>query len=240
MQDKIKQDLMSLHLSGMADCWENVLETRKHQDVTLNEGLTLLIQAEIDRRAANKTARLIRQARFRYDATVENVLFDSSRGKDKDRILQLATCEYIRRGEAVTITGPTGVGKSFLASALGYQACLAGYKVAYFNMSKLLERIQLARIESKEVRFFDKMMDIDLLIIEDFGMKVLEKQQLLDFYELIEDRHGRKSLIVTSQLPVGNWYDVLAKNATIADSILDKTVKMSHRFTLSGDSLRKK
>ncbi len=231
---------MSLHLSGMADCWENVLETRKHQDVTLNEGLTLLIQAEIDRRAANKTARLIRQARFRYDATVENVLFDSSRGKDKDRILQLAACEYIRRGEAVTITGPTGVGKSFLASALGYQACLAGYKVAYFNMSKLLERIQLARIESKEVRFFDKMMDIDLLIIEDFGMKVLEKQQLLDFYELIEDRHGRKSLIVTSQLPVGNWYDVLAKNATIADSILDKTVKMSHRFTLSGDSLRKK
>ncbi len=240
MQDKIKQDLMSLHLSGMANCWENVLETRKHQDVTLNEGLTLLIQAEIDRRAANKTARLIRQARFRYDATVENVLFDSSRGKDKDRILQLAACEYIRRGEAVTITGPTGVGKSFLASALGYQACLAGYKVAYFNMSKLLERIQLARIESKEVRFFDKMMDIDLLIIEDFGMKVLEKQQLLDFYELIEDRHGRKSLIVTSQLPVGNWYDVLAKNATIADSILDKTVKMSHRFTLSGDSLRKK
>lgn len=240
MQDKIKQDLMSLHLSGMADCWENVLETRKHQDVTLNEGLTLLIQAEIDRRAANKTARLIRQARFRYDATIENVLFDSSRGKDKDRILQLAACEYIRRGDAVTITGPTGVGKSFLASALGYQACLAGYKVAYFNMSKLLERIQLARIESKEVRFFDKMMDIDLLIIEDFGMKVLEKQQLLDFYELIEDRHGRKSLIVTSQLPVGNWYDVLAKNATIADSILDKTVKMSHRFTLSGDSLRKK
>ncbi len=231
---------MSLHLSGMADCWENVLETRKHQDVTLNEGLTLLIQAEIDRRAANKTARLIRQARFRYDATIENVLFDSSRGKDKDRILQLAACEYIRRGDAVTITGPTGVGKSFLASALGYQACLAGYKVAYFNMSKLLERIQLARIESKEVRFFDKMMDIDLLIIEDFGMKVLEKQQLLDFYELIEDRHGRKSLIVTSQLPVGNWYDVLAKNATIADSILDKTVKMSHRFTLSGDSLRKK
>lgn len=107
-------------------------------------------------------------------------------------------------------------------------------------MSKLLEKIQLARIESKEMRFFDKMMDIDLLIIEDFGMKVLEKQQLLDFYELIEDRHGRKSLIVTSQLPVGNWYDVLAKNATIADSILDKTVKMSHRFALSGDSLRKK
>lgn len=96
---------MSLHLSGMADCWENVLETRKHQDVTLNEGLQLLIQAEIDRRAANKTARLIRQARFRYDATVENVIFDSSRGKDKDRILQLATCEYIRHGDTITKQG---------------------------------------------------------------------------------------------------------------------------------------
>ena len=240
MQDKIKQDLMSLHLSGMADCWENVLETRRHQDVTLNEGLQLLIQAEIDRRAANKTSRLIKHARFRYDATIEDIIFDTARGKDKDRILQLATCEYIRHGDSVTITGPTGVGKSFLASALGYQACLAGYKVAYFNMSKLLERIQLARIESKEMRFFDKMMDIDLLIIEDFGMKILEKQQLLDFYEIIEDRHGRKAMIITSQLPIGNWYDVLSKNATIADSILDKTVRMSYQFNLSGDSLRKK
>lgn len=240
MQDKIKQDLMSLHLSGMADCWENVLETRRHKDVTLNEGLQLLIQAEIDRRAANKTSRLIKHARFRYDATIEDIIFDTARGKDKDRILQLATCEYIRHGDSVTITGPTGVGKSFLASALGYQACLAGYKVAYFNMSKLLERIQLARIESKEMRFFDKMMDIDLLIIEDYGMKILEKQQLLDFYEIIEDRHGRKSMIITSQLPIGNWYDVLSKNATITDSILDKTVRMSYQFNLSGDSLRKK
>lgn len=231
---------MSLHLSGMADCWENVLETRRHKDVTLNEGLQLLIQAEIDRRAANKTSRLIKHARFRYDATIEDIIFDTARGKDKDRILQLATCEYIRHGDSVTITGPTGVGKSFLASALGYQACLAGYKVAYFNMSKLLERIQLARIESKEMRFFDKMMDIDLLIIEDYGMKILEKQQLLDFYEIIEDRHGRKSMIITSQLPIGNWYDVLSKNATITDSILDKTVRMSYQFNLSGDSLRKK
>lgn len=176
---------MSLHLSGMADCWENVLETRRHQDVTLNEGLRLLIQAEIDRRAASKTSRLKKHARFRYDATIEDIIFDASRGKGKDRILQLAACEYIRHGDSVTITGPTGVGKSFLASALGYQACLAGYKVAYFNMSKLLERIQLARIESKEMRFFDKMMNIDLLIIEDYGMKILEKQQLLDLYEII-------------------------------------------------------
>ena len=117
--------------------------------------------------------------------------------------MQLATCEYIGQGASVLITGPAGVGKSFLATALGYQACLCGYKVRYFNMHKLLDDMQTAHIETKAAKFFDKMADVDLLIIEDFGMKILDGQQLLDFMELIEDRHGRKSTIITSQLSVG-------------------------------------
>ena len=153
--------------------------------------------------------------------------------------MQLATCEYIRQGASVLITGPAGVGKSFLASALGYQACLNAFKVRYINMMKLLEESKLARIESKAARYFDRAAEIDLLVIEDFGMKVLDGQQLLDFMELIEDRHGRKSTIITSQLPVENWYDVLAKNTTVADAILDRLAKSSHRIELRGESLRK-
>ena len=106
-------------------------------------------------------------------------------------------------------------------------------------MNKLLERMQLTRMESKIAKFFDKMADADLLIIDDFGMKVLNGQQLLDFMELIEDRHARKSTVISSQLPVGSWYDVLAKNATIADAVLDRVVKTSHRFEFKGESLRK-
>ena len=225
MENQIFQDLRGLHLSGMAECWRNLQETRRHHEIHLQDGLTMLIQAEHEQRVANKTARLIKKARFRYNASIEDIIFDASRGKDQGRIMQLATCEYISQGASVLITGAAGVGKSFLATALGYQACLCGYKVRYFNMHKLLEDMQTVRIETKATKFFDKMADVDLLIIEDFGMKILDGQQLLDFMELIEDRHGRKSTIITSQLPVGDWYDVLAKNTTVADALLDRLAK---------------
>ena len=157
----------------------------------------------------------------------------------EERFLSLAACEYIKQGASVLVTGPAGVGKSFIASALGHQACFAGYKVRYANMQKLLEDMHMARIESKAARFFDKMAALDLLIIDDFGMRVLDGRQLLDFMELIEDRHGRKSTIIASQLPVKNWYDILAKNPTIADAILDRVVKSAYRIDLNGVSMRK-
>lgn len=239
MENQIFQDLRSLHLSGMAECWRNLQETRRHHEIQLQDGLTMLIQAEHDQRVANKTARLIKRAKFRYNAAIGDIIFDASKGKEQGRIMQLATCEYISQGASVLITGPAGVGKSFLATALGYQACLCGFKVRYFNMHKLIEDMQTARIETKAAKFFDRIADIDLLIIEDFGMKVLDGQQLLDFMELIEDRHGRKSTVITSQLPVGDWYDVLARNTTVADALLDRLAKTSHRFELKGESMRK-
>lgn len=239
MENQIFQDLRGLHLSGMAECWRNLQETRRHHEIQLQDGLTMLIQAEHDQRVANKTARLIKRARFRYNAAIGDIIFDASKGKEQGRIMQLATCEYISQGASVLITGPAGVGKSFMATALGYQACLCGFKVRYYNMHKLLEDMQTARIETKAAKFFDRMADVDLLIIEDFGMKVLDGQQLLDFMELIEDRHGRKSTVITSQLPVGDWYDVLARNTTVADALLDRLAKTSHRFELKGESMRK-
>lgn len=239
MNDQIYQDLKSLHLSGMAQSWMLLNETRKLSDLSLQDGMLMLIQAEHNQRSNNRTARLLSKAKFRYSASIEEMTFDMSHGRDKNKLLNLATCEYIKQGASVLVTGPAGVGKSFIASALGYQACLAGYKVRYINMHKLLEDMQIARIESKAAKFFDKMAALDLLIIDDFGMKILDGQQLLDFMELIEDRHGRKSTIIASQLPVQSWYDILAKNPTIADALIDRVVKSSHRIELTGESMRK-
>ncbi len=143
MNDQIYQDLKDLHLSGMAQSWMLLQETRKQQEINLQDGLTMLLQAEQDQRSANKTARLIAQAKFRYDASIEEITFDAAAGREQGHIMQLAICEYIKQGASVLVTGPAGVGKSFIVTALGHQACLAGYKARYLNMQKLLELMQI-------------------------------------------------------------------------------------------------
>lgn len=238
--NEITNQLKSLRLPSMAQCWESLVETHRQADISVEDGLQVLLQAERDGRLANRNTRLIKDAHFRYQASIHESLFDSSRGIDKAKILALSSCEYIRRGVPVTITGAAGTGKSWLASALGYQACLSGFKTSYFGLQKLFEKIDMCRIDSTLPKFFDKMANTDLLILDDFGMKVLDAQQMIDFMEIIEDRHGRKSTIIISQLPVSEWYDILSANTTAADAILDRIVHTAQRFALQGNSLRKK
>ncbi|MFA5458794.1 MAG: IS21-like element helper ATPase IstB [Synergistaceae bacterium] len=238
--NEIANELKSLRMPGMAQCWLSLQETRKADSMSFSDGLQLLLQSEQDQRKENRNARLIKDARFRYQVYIEDLILDAARGVERDRIMRLATCEYIRKGVPVTITGASGTGKSWLGTALGYQACLSGYKVAYFNMQKLFEHITMARIESSLPKFFERMAQTDLLILDDFGMKVLDGQQLLDFMEIIEDRHARKSTIMISQLPIADWYDVMKKNTTAADAILDRIIHTAQRFELLGDTLRKK
>lgn len=238
--NEITIQLKSLRLPSMAQCWESLVETHRQSDLSLEDGLQFLLQAERDGRLASRNARLIKEAHFRYQASIQESLFDSSRGIDKAKVLSMSTCEYIRRGIPVTITGAAGTGKSWLASALGYQACLSGYKTAYFGIQKLFEKIDMCRIDSTLPKFFDKMANTDLLIMDDFGMKVLDSQQMLDFMEIIEDRHERKSTIIVSQLPLAEWYNILSSNTTAADAILDRIVHTALRFELTGSSLRKK
>ena len=232
-------ELKSLRMPGMAQCWLSLQETRKADSLSFSDGLQLLLQAEKDQRKENRNQRLIKEARFRYKASMEEIIFDASRGVEQNKVMQLSSCEFIRRGVPVLITGAAGTGKSWLATMFGYQACLSGFHVRYFNMHKLFEQIMMARIESSLPKFFDKMAQTDLLILDDFAMKILDGQQLLDFLELIEDRHGRKSTIIISQLPVADWYDVMKSNTTAADAILDRIVHSAIRFDLKGESLRK-
>lgn len=236
---QIESQLSHLRLHGMSRSWQALTETRRQHELTLSEGLELLLQAEEQERTNNRFERLRKKARFRYQASVEELNMDASRGMDKGLITALATGEYLAKGESVLITGATGCGKSFLASALGHQACAQGYKVAWYNLQKLLLRTKISRIEGTIFKLFESLAKTDLLILDDFGLTRLEQQQQLDMMEIIEDRHGKLSTIIASQLPVASWYDVIGEE-TIADAILDRIVHTSYRIELKGESLRKK
>ena len=237
--DEIKSTLQSLRLPGMAAYWENLLETRQVDKLTLADGMQLLIQAEKDSRTCNRINRLLKAASFPHPALVEEIDMDPARGVEASLISQLSTCDFIRDGRSIIITGATGTGKSYLAIALGDRACRLGMTVAYFNMQRLLERLDLERLQGHAIRFLDRLAKTDLLILDDFGMKKLQGQQQNDFEQLVDDRYRKKGLIITSQLPVKDWYDVIG-NELIAEACLDRLVHKSVRIQLNGESLRKK
>lgn len=238
--EKILSDLKAMRLPGMARTWQNLMEAHKTDSISLTDGIRLLIQGEKDMRMSNRTHRLIKNAHFRYTVTLDEIRADSARGIEQSLLNEVATCDYINHGYPIIITGPTGTGKSWLASALGHHACLCGYRVRYYNVMKLFEDLTMARIESRLPKLFERLSQFDLLILDDFGIKKLSAEQVLDLMEIIEDRHGSKSTIFASQLPVANWFETLDSNASAADAILDRVINTATRFTLKGDSLRRK
>jgi DNA replication protein DnaC len=235
----IENQFKQLRLQGMYITWKALMETRQHHELSFAEGLEVLLVAEAQDRTNRRFERLTKTARFRYQATIEELNFDTSRGINTSQVTELATGGYLAKGESVLITGSTGCGKSFLASALGHQACSQGSKVLYFNTQKLLMQTKMSRLDGSFLKFFEKLAKANLLILDDFGLSHLDKQQQMDLMEIIEDRHGQSSTIIASQLPIGSWYEIIGE-ATIADAILDRLVHTSHRIELKGESLRKK
>jgi len=198
----------------------------------------MLLQAELQDRDNRRFDRLKRVASFRYQASIEELNYDASRGLDKGLISTLATGDYMAKGESVLITGATGCGKSFVSSALGHHACAQGYKVMYFNVQKLLQRTKIARLEGTIHQLFQKISKTNLLILDDFGLQAFDNQSREILMDIIDDRYNKASTIVSSQIPVSVWYDIIGEG-TIADAILDRIVNSSHRINLKGESLRK-
>jgi DNA replication protein DnaC len=233
------EKMRNMRLFGMHRVFKTSIETSKNEEMTADEMTALLVDNEWDDRHNRNIDRSMKNARFRYKATIEQVNYSPERGVDKNHIHRLADGEFINKKENVLITGSTGTGKSFLASAIGHQACQLGYKVLYMNTTRLLSQLKMAKADGSAIREMMKIEKQDLLILDDFGIQPYDLQSRTCLMEIIEDRHGKRSTIITSQLPIKQWYDVIGEK-TIADAILDRIVHNAQRITLKGESLRKK
>ena len=233
------EKMKRMKLNGMLNAFRATMETGGHRDFTPDELVAHLVDAEYEERYNRKLARLLKVANFRFKATVEQIDFQSTRTIDKNLITRLSTCDWIAKAENVLLTGPTGVGKSYIACALGHQAALNSLKVLYFNCVKLFSKLKYAKADGTYVKELKKIQNQNLIILDDFGLHPIDEQSKLILLELLEDRYGEKSTIITSQLPVKNWYDII-DNPTIADAILDRIVHNAYLIEMDGDSMRKK
>ena len=230
--------MRQMRLLGMAKAFHLTLESGKNEKFTPDEMITHLIDSEWDERYNRKLDRTLQSARFRYKASIEELSFENKR-IDKNQIIRLADCEFVKQKENIIITGSTGIGKSFIASALGHQACALGYRVLYQHSTKLFGRMKIAKADGSYLKELAKIEKQQVLLIDDFGIQPLDAQSRLTLMEIMEDRHGKSSTIITSQIPVNKWHEVIGEE-TIADAILDRIIHDAHRIEMKGDSLRKK
>lgn len=239
MIEQTLEKMRKMKLYGMLRSFKHATHTQSMAGLTADELIHLLVENEWDERQNRSMERSLRNARFRYKATVEGLDFHPERMLDKNRLLRLADGGYIKKGENILLTGSTGTGKSYLACALGNQACAQGHKVLYTNTNRLLTQLKMAKADGSSIKEMIKLEKQDVLILDDFGIQPLDIQGRMLLMEIIEDRHGKKSTIITSQLPITAWYEVIG-DQTLADAILDRIVHDAHRLELQGESLRKK
>ncbi|HUV84915.1 MAG TPA: IS21-like element helper ATPase IstB [Methanosarcinales archaeon] len=231
------QKLNSMNLKGIARALKAAIETGI--TFTADEFIAHLVDAEWDDRYNRRLERLIKEAKFRYKASIEEIDFSLARNLDKNMILRFSDCSWIKDKKNIIITGPTGVGKSFVASALGNQACIYGYRTYYFNSSKLFSYLKASKADGTYVKNLEKIAKSANLVFDDFGLEKLDSQSRLSLLEILEDRHGLASTIIASQIPISSWHDIIG-DATIADAICDRIVNNSYRIELKGESIRKK
>jgi len=231
-----KMESMKLH--GMTRAFRSACDVGMKNDLTPDEMIGFLIDAEWDERYNRKLARRLSNAGFRYRASLNEVEAKSDRNIDKNKLLRFADVDWIHKAENIILTGKTGTGKSFIASAIGHQACINGLNVLYFNCLKLFSNLKIARADGSFPKEMKKIKSHELVILDDFGLAILDKDSRLMLLEIMEDRIGLSSTIVTSQLPIKQWFDIIG-DQTIADAIMDRIIHSSHKFKLDGDTRRK-
>jgi len=232
--EKMKQ----MRLSGMAQLHYTNTTNNINMDYTIDQYVSMLVDQEWENRQNRKIKTLIKSARFRYPASIQDIDYTANRQLDKNMFERLALLDFIRNHENLIITGATGTGKSYLAQALGHQACISLMKTLYFNTTRLMSHLKLSRLEGTYSKILTKLEKADLLILDDFGLNALDNQDRQALMDIVEAKHDRSSIIISTQIPVTGWHELIGE-ATIADAILDRIVHSSHRIQLKGESMRK-
>lgn len=231
--------LYQMKLDGMVEALKEQMASPSHSQLPFEDRLGLLVDRQWDMKETRGLRRRLQVARLKQQAAVEDIDFHTQRGLDRSTLLSLAECSFIKSHANLIITGPTGVGKSYIASAIANKACRMKYSVRYFGCGALLSATAQARADGSYPSFLRKLEKVDLLVIDDWGIYPFTQESARDIFEIMEDRSHKGSVIVVSQIPVDGWYDIIAA-PTIADAILDRLVHNAYRIEMTGESMRKK
>ena len=231
--------LEALRFNGMVKALTEQMAVPDIEDLSFEERLGLLVDREMTEREDRRLKTRLRQAKLRQSACVEDIDYRQARGLDKSLILDLAGCQWVKRHLNIMITGPTGVGKTWIACALAQKACREGYRALYLRLPKLLQELPIAKGDGTYISLLTRLAKIDVLILDDWGLSKLMAEQRRDLLEILEDRYDSRSTIVTSQLPLDKWHDIIG-DPTLADAILDRLVHNAYKINLRGESMRKR
>lgn len=232
------EKMQTLRLNGMLKALQEQQNTQEIESLSFEERLGLLLDREMTERQSRRLQTRLRKAKLRYQAAVEDIDYKHPRGLHRAQIQQLISCNWIKEHQNVIITGPTGVGKTWLSCAFAHKACREGYNTLYTRLPRLLQDIGISRGDGRYPKLMKDLAKTDLLVLDDWGLNPLKGEQLRDLLEVLEDRHGLRATLVTSQLPVEGWHDYLG-DPTLADAILDRLIHNAHRIPLEGESMRK-
>lgn len=233
------EQMKQLRLTGMARTYGQQLELPVHQQLEAHELIAQLLQSEQLERSQEKTTYYLKLAKLRLNAIPEQINCSAARNLTKQQLTTLLEGHYLKQGENILITGATGCGKSYLACALGYQSCLMGMKTTYFSMNRFIEKITLSKLDGSYLKLLNHLERQSLIILDDFGLQPMLQDVKLALLQILEERNGRKSTLITSQLPVSAWHEYIHE-PTVADAIMDRMTAGAHRIDLKGESLRRK
>ena len=231
--------LKDMKLKGMAASLETIMNLPVQARPTLELAIARMVEAEQQDRRDRKTEMYLKTSRLRYTALLEDVICGADRNFTKEDLAALSDCSFIRRHENLLIQGKCGCGKSFLACALGRQACILGYRTAYLNMNSFVEKVAISKLDGSFLKMITSLEKNDLIILDDFGLQPMDMNTRLALLQILEERYERKSVIIASQLPIAKWYDYIG-DATLADAIMDRLVANANKIELKGESMRQR
>lgn len=231
--------LHELKLTGMVQALSDQMQMPTITDLSFEERLGLLVDREMTERDNRRLKSRLQRAKLRQSACIEDLDYRHPRGLDKSLVARLAQCQWLREHLNLLITGPTGIGKTWIACALAQQACRQGFTTLYLRLPRFLQDLTIAKADGRYGKLMTTLSKTDLLLMDDFGLAPLRDEQRHDLLEVIEDRHGRRATMVTSQLPLEHWHEAIG-DPTLADAILDRLVHSAYKITLKGDSMRKR